>query len=126
MDELRVGTSPSSLILRVNLFPFCPIGKVIVDRGSCSEPSGREGGQVDRCSAIDISVPAARPWMEAMSRRIRFVRGREADAQPETKAASTTEAASTAFATLPTWMISTLWGLACSATGMVIVSTPSW
>jgi len=37
-----------------------------------------------------------------------------------------TEAAATASATLPTWVISTLWGLACSATGMVIVSTPSW
>ncbi len=45
--------------------------------------------------------------------------GREADAQ------AVTEAASTACATLPTWVISTLWGLACSATGMVIVSTPS-
>ena len=36
------------------------------------------------------------------------------------------DAASTAWATLPTWVTSTLCGLACSATGTVTVSTPSW
>jgi hypothetical protein len=35
------------------------------------------------------------------------------------------DAASTASATLPTWVTSILWGLACSATGIVTVSTPS-
>ena len=34
--------------------------------------------------------------------------------------------AETAWATLPTWVISILRGLACSATGMTMVSTPSW
>jgi hypothetical protein len=35
-------------------------------------------------------------------------------------------AASTAWATLPTWVISIVRGLACSATGIVMVRTPSW
>ena len=45
---------------------------------------------------------------------------READVQ------AVAVAASTAWATLPTWVISTLRGLACSATGMVMARTPSW
>jgi len=57
--------------------------------------------------------PASRGW------RLGFA-GREADVHADAVAAST------AWATLPTWVISTLRGLAFSAMGMVIVSTPSW
>jgi hypothetical protein len=39
--------------------------------------------------------------------------------------AAAVEAASTACIPRPAWVTSTLWGLACSTTGMVTVSTPS-
>ncbi len=70
------------------------------------------------CCRLMFPVPAP-TWDEAARKGV-LRRCREAGAQ------AVTVAASTAAGALPMWVISTLWGLACSATGMVMVSTPSW
>jgi hypothetical protein len=115
MDELCVDTSPSSLILLWKVPAHGPAG---AERVGGVIAAGM-AATMDRRATADGSRRAAR-------RSTKRPLNAGVSSGAETDAHEVTEAASTACATLPTWVISTLRGLACSATGMVMVSTPSW